>query len=157
MSFVEQLRRLQHDHVGTSAMLEEIERVFRRWNHAELDDRAASAELSESLVALRDHVIDHFASEEEVLSPLAPHSSLELRRAIEALEAEHAAICALAVRLGDWAECAEATGPAELRRARENFAELRERFARHDPDEQALIASLLAAVVDSGASVARRS
>jgi hypothetical protein len=146
MQFYEELRALQHDHVGTSAMLTEVSSVFDRWARGELESTATRELLSEGLVALRDHVLDHFAAEEEILAPLAPRSSAELRRAIEQLETEHAAICALAVRLGNWAEePSSEQASSELSSMRESFSELLRLFRLHDPAEQALIESLLAA------------
>ena len=156
MKLDELLAALAHDHVGTTALLDESAEVLRAW-HANPGSEADTRErLTEPLVALRDHLLDHFAAEEEALAELARFSSVELRRAIEALEHEHARICALAVRLGNWAEGDTASGMGELAEVARTFDELARRHAEHEPSEHTLLAALREAVRLHPANGARR-
>ncbi len=156
MTLDELLAALAHDHVGTTALLDESAEVLRAWR-AKPDSEAATRErLIEPLVALRDHLIDHFAAEEEALAELARFSSVEMRRAIEALEHEHARICALAVRLGDWAERDASAGHGTLGAIASTFDELARRHAEHEPSEHALLAALREAARPSPTSTTDR-
>ena len=146
MTLDELLAALAHDHVGTAALLDESAEVLRSWRANPGSEAATRERLTEPLVALRDHLIDHFAAEEEALAELARFSSVELRHAIEALEQEHARICALAVRLGDWAERDAAEGQGALDEVAHTFDELARRHAEHEPSEHTLLAALREAV-----------
>ena len=136
------LASLAHDHVGTSALLDEAAAAFEAWRAGTLAAPEARERVVEPLIALRDHLLDHFAAEEEALAELARFSSAELRRAIEALEREHAQICAIAVRLGNWAEAGGAPHALGLTEASLAFVELARRHAEHEPSEQAVLAAL---------------
>jgi len=146
MTLDELLAALAHDHVGTAALLDESAEVLRSWRANPGSEAATRERLTEPLVALRDHLLDHFAAEEEALAELARFSSVELRRAIEALEQEHARICALAVRLGDWAERDATAGQGALDEVARTFDELARRHAEHEPSEHTLLAALREAV-----------
>ncbi|MFO0550916.1 MAG: hemerythrin domain-containing protein [Polyangiaceae bacterium] len=139
-------RALSHDHVGTEAMLEEARAAFEQLEHG-LSPEAFQRLISEPLVALRDHLTEHFANEEELLEPIVGERFPDLAGELASLKDAHESICALVVRLGSWAE--SDTIPhdaAEIARQRALFDELARQHDQHGPTERAIFDRVIARV-----------
>lgn len=140
-------RALSHDHVGTDAMLEEARVAFEQLERGNLSPEVFRRQIGEPLVALRDHLIEHFANEEELLEPIARERFPDLAGELASLKDAHEAICSLIVRLGSWAEAdSMSDDAATIARARALFDELVRQHDQHGPAERAIFDRVIARV-----------